>query len=658
MVQILSQPAKWLRAGAVLSPDFWMMKNPVRDTMTAYTYTRYGFIPVFDTIRGMFHLVKKSEQYHLWRASGGERSMLVSIDRDYLAKTFREVLHGKDKVDYVKHPLEALQIFAEYTESGTRLAEFTTGLKKGDHPLSASIASREVTLDFAVMGEKMRAMNHMIAFFNSNMRAMDMLGRQAIFNPKKFWPRVLLGITMPSIILWMINKDDPRWRELPQWEKDLFWIIFAGDKIIRIPKPFELGILFGSIPERVLDEIYLHDKGAIKESVWNLVQSVNPGFMPTALTPVVENFANYNFFLDRMITPAGQKDYPAQYQYSVYTPEILKAMGSKMGYSPRKLQNLLRGYTGGLGSYVVEGLNKSLQGVGLLPHVTAPTPGLADYPITKALFARNPYGSGSASVNKFYNEYTKLKEGENHLKLALEHNEDAEYRSFLAAHPELMFMFDPETGKFRSFAVKVLDENARDMARIRAEQRDVYTNIDMTAAEKRQFIDETDVLLTNTAKLALEHLEKMPAEFHEEGLTEVDPGKKELYNAMDTAPKYLSDYLWKNQDKFDEATIAATEQKLYVKLLAANELVDGYDAYCAGEPTKFRNAYRAKHPEIDAALNLTGRATTVKSEAAMNYLRRWANELGISMEAFPVIIKRTTGTTSSGPSKAPWEVLK
>ena len=35
-----------------------------------------------------------------------------------------------------------------------------------------------------------------------------------------------------------MNKDDERYQELPQWEKDTFWIIPGKENVYRIPKPF------------------------------------------------------------------------------------------------------------------------------------------------------------------------------------------------------------------------------------------------------------------------------------------------------------------------------------------------------------------------------------------------------------------------------------
>lgn len=75
-------------------------------------------------------------------------------------------------------------------------------------------------------------------------------------NPRDMTVKTAMWITLPSVLLWELNKDDPRYQELPQWQKDIFWIIPTKDTLIKIPKPFELGILFGTVPERMLQWDY------------------------------------------------------------------------------------------------------------------------------------------------------------------------------------------------------------------------------------------------------------------------------------------------------------------------------------------------------------------------------------------------------------------
>jgi hypothetical protein len=94
LTRLLSYPAKWLRAGATLTPEF-IARNPARDQFTAFVYSKYGFMPGYDLSKGIFHAIKKDDLYWKWKISGGEHSMLVSMDREYLQKSLDKVLRGR-----------------------------------------------------------------------------------------------------------------------------------------------------------------------------------------------------------------------------------------------------------------------------------------------------------------------------------------------------------------------------------------------------------------------------------------------------------------------------------------------------------------------------------------------------------------------------------
>jgi len=659
IVKMMSYPAKWLRAGAVLNPGFWLLKNPIRDTFTAFVYSKYGFIPFLDTIKGTFDFIFRNETYNMWRMSGGERSMLVSMDREYLQKSFKQVMGEKGPVDYVKNPLETLQIFAEFTESGTRIGEFARGIRKGVSPIEAGFGSREVSLDFAVMGAKTRSWNMITAFFNSNMRGIDKLVREATQRPLNFFPKVLIGITIPSILLYLANRDDDRYKELPQWEKDIFWIFFVGDEIIRIPKPFEVGILFGSVPERIMEYQDTQDPSVLT-GVWDsLVSSMNPGVIPTALVPILENWANYSFFLERNIVPESEEGLPPELQYSIYTPEILKLLGDWLNYSPRKIENLLSGYTAGLGDLVIKGLDGILKNTGILPDPVMPTPDLKDIPIIGALIARNPYGSGSASVTKFYDRLEELTSYEAALKQFIEQGNEAKYNDYLKDHPETMFLFDYEAGSFYSASARYLRTVSKELSNLRNKQEEIYQSSELNGDEKRNLIDEIDVLITDTARLALEYLETMPDEFNEDGTSPAVIDKTNYYDFLSQLPKFLRDYMFAESIEFGESVSAGYFESITSQAEGDDVLIDKYYSDTSGWKSGEKYDYRESNPEIDAALNFWGRVSTLQSSKALQLLKSMANKYKIPYDAFPAIAKyggtttSTTTTTTGGGGTAP-----
>src|SRR5690606_19709051 len=58
LVRLLSAPARTLRAGAILAPEF-MIRNPARDPLMAFVQSEYGFKPGVDFVRRLFSLLRK-----------------------------------------------------------------------------------------------------------------------------------------------------------------------------------------------------------------------------------------------------------------------------------------------------------------------------------------------------------------------------------------------------------------------------------------------------------------------------------------------------------------------------------------------------------------------------------------------------------------------
>ena len=426
LVRIASYPAKWLRAGATtFSPEF-AIRNPVRDQMTAWIQSKYGYKPGFDFLRGIFNMMGKTELWQKFNASGAAHSAIVSLDRNYISKNLKAMMQEGSVKGMVKHPLELLQIVSEYTEEATRVGEFARALKKegGDYEalLKAGLAGREVSLDFARQGEaSARAANLISAFWNARIEGVDKMVRTFKDNPTKASAKAFLGVTLPSILLWYAQKDDPYYQELPAWRKTLFWnfVLHKDDgglrQIISIPKPFEYGLIFGSIPESALDWMYTQDPAAFKETMRSMGKTLDVVPIPTGLIPVGEWWANKSWFFDRPIVPRSKEDLEAVLQYGEHTAETVKLIaqimdkvpGLKEVANPAKIENLIRGYTAGFGRLAMEQADWLIETLGIVKAPPDPSMTLADIPGIRAFVGRFP-SANTRSIETFYEKYTAL----------------------------------------------------------------------------------------------------------------------------------------------------------------------------------------------------------------------------------------------------------
>lgn len=441
LVKVFSYPANWLRAGATLSPEF-ILRNPVRDMIGAAIYSKHGFIPVVDTFKGLALYLKKGDLFWEYKKSGAAHAAMVSLDRDYLGGQLRDIMKRESKfTKLIKNPIEALRAMSEATEMATRLAEYDnarkgyTGLSnrlfgKERKPLSAreaALESRDITLDFSRRGTHTKKFNQAVAFFNATIQGADKMARAFKENPRDMTVKTMLYITLPSIMLWYMNKDDERYQELPQWEKDTFWIIPGKENMYRIPKPFEAGVLFGTAFERMLQ--YMDDEKNGRKSVGfkgfgeRVYDSLMPSFMPTAVIPIYEAMSNHSFFRQRNIIPQSQENLPAHLQYGANTSEVAKFVGDKINVSPYIVDNTIRGYGGGLAGLGLSGID-AISGAkeNNASKKWYEAPGLRG-------FTAAPYQS-SNSVQRVYDDYKEQEKLHNEFKLTGQRPEGYDAKEF------------------------------------------------------------------------------------------------------------------------------------------------------------------------------------------------------------------------------------
>jgi hypothetical protein len=531
LIRLLGVPARVLRAGATLSPDF-MLRNPIRDFFTAMINTTKGVFSPIDTAKGLLSAIHKDADFQEWLKGGGANAALVSLDRRYLQQNLADLTKETGLMtrawNVVRHPIDSLRAFSELSEQATRLGEFKSAreqaLAAGATPKeaaqTAAFASRESTVDFARRGSAMRSANMITAFFNANLQGVDRLGRAFHDNPTGTSLRIAAGITLPSIALWALNHDNPDYQELPAWQRDLFWIVPVGSAppsplhiaqaqqrgvaptpsarfFMRIPKPFEPGVTFGSGVERLLDAYYDGKPDAFNGFASSVIGALLPGIIPTFALPSVEQFANRSSFTDRTLIPADVEKQLPEYRYQPYTTETAKKLGSLIAAFPgirelgvsnepgsgvaRALQtpilqeNYLRAWTGGLGNYALQVVDAGLRKAGVVPDPPKPEDTLADIPFVKAFVVRYP-SAGTESIQGFYDEYESNKQFYDTWQAkAQEGDATAMLRIQNVGGPRMFLQFDSMK--------QALGEQAKLV-------RDIWKDPSMDPHEKRQLIDQ------------------------------------------------------------------------------------------------------------------------------------------------------------------------
>lgn len=355
---------------------FGLVRNPMRDIMTATMYTK-GRGNVLESgarsIKGVIKDVTGDPIARRFKELGGEMATMMGQDRSSTMRVVdKMVMQNKSfagKVMYaVSHPgqvIDILRNIAQITEMGPRVGEFEMLLRMGeakygkDDPravIEAFNSARDLTVNFSRNGTYGQILNQIIPFWNATMQGADKAVRFARQHPVKFAVRGIGNIMIPSLVLWAINRDKEWYKDLPLSYKYLNWFIQVDDKtVIRIPKPFELGVLFGGFVEAVLDQTTDVDDDAISEWGGLMVGSLFPGVIPATFEPATEVGLNRDWLL-RPIESAEMQRMMKTERYRENTSELAKAMSRGMeklfpeGWilGPAQIDHLLNGYTGGM----------------------------------------------------------------------------------------------------------------------------------------------------------------------------------------------------------------------------------------------------------------------------------------------------------------------
>jgi hypothetical protein len=120
--------------------------------------------------------------------------------------------------------------------------------------------------------------------------------------------------------------------------------------------------------------------------------SFNP--IPQAVLPAVENITNHSFFTGEPIVGKGKEGLAPQYQYNSSTSDLAIKLGKELNYSPAKIENFIRGYTGTMGSYAMMMIDSALSVEG--DSVRA-TKRMEQLPVIKRFFAGD-----SGTISAYY----------------------------------------------------------------------------------------------------------------------------------------------------------------------------------------------------------------------------------------------------------------
>lgn len=428
--QWMGLPARALKAGVTLNPVF-QFYNLIRDSYDAALNSKYGFTFGVDSAIGLLEAVKRGDAWQEWRSAGGGFHTLSTAGGKKLAHVYRDVTDTHKFIERIRHPIEGLKTLAAPIEEAARLGEYMRARGKGASVTEAVMAANSVTTDFKQIGASMQGLSAMTAFMNPAIQSLDNMAKSIGRNPKQVAMWGFGAITLPTIALWMANKDDQEINDLRKTESGLAYWFIRGPKgnILKLPKPFLYGQMFGTTMESALDELYHRDPQSVNRAAKGILSQATISMVPTVLQAGLSLYGNKDWFTGAPIVPLDREEVEPRHQTQFATGEAAQRLGAVLNVSPAKIEFLTRQFLGTSGMDVAKAADLVIRRTD--PNAPA-SPILADMPFLGRLFARTP-SLGVEPVRTFYDQAGKYKTIVNTMKYLAE-NKPQDLQRYVQEH--------------------------------------------------------------------------------------------------------------------------------------------------------------------------------------------------------------------------------
>lgn len=354
---------------------------------------------------------KPREIAELYQRLGVEMAQPLGEDTNQTRRAVRQLFESRGvKLIDVRNWPGFLQDFVQTFEAAPRLAEMKmiskdVGYTLGeeitlDQSIKIAIAGKQVTTDFTAGGELARIINRLVPFFNAAIQGARVPLRRLEEDPSRVLLRGLANLTIPTLAIWWLTKDEEWYKELPYVEKFMNWHIpieFGGEKaVVRLPRGFEVGQVFAALPEALANAWMQENPQEAGEWFANFARVSSPPVLPPLVAEAREQYANWDYFWERPIVGRGLEGKPEKEQFNEYTSRVAVTLGRLFDESPQRIDHAIGGIFGGVGMDVVN-----------LSHTGTATDKLekelSDTPILGRFFLRGGQAPANPkSVNELY----------------------------------------------------------------------------------------------------------------------------------------------------------------------------------------------------------------------------------------------------------------
>jgi GNAT superfamily N-acetyltransferase len=494
IVKMLNVPSTILRKWVTRNPAY-MLRQLVRDPLNGVITAGLDTTPIVSSMKEVIKMVKgKSEGEALLQGRGILGGQVLTGTTEDQQAMLKSLLSGEKGWDYRMAQLDQLSVKGD---AATRVVMYNNYIKQGLSEMEATLATLEA-MNFSKRGisASLFQISTMVPFMNAQIQGLNVLWKSFTgkmpFNEKlkikqKAVQRSLMLVGSTMLYAAMMQ-DDEAYKNANDDEKYGNWFVYTpfSDEPVKVPIPFEVGLLFKAVPEALVNTIFGDAKArdtmsAIGKQAFNSLPNVGP----QAIKPALEAAINFSFYTGRGIESDRLMQYEPGERYEDRTSEIAKLVGGALNISPVKIEYLIKGYFGSIPLAVASMANPIIrlgeggekpESRGMLS---------SDTPLLGTFF--QPVDAGGL-INKAYKDMDEIDKVTQTYKKMVKENRDAEAEAYLDTNADIIGM-GSMAGRFR-----------KKMGDLTNYERAIRTDPDMTAGEKRKELDEIKQLKIETAK--------------------------------------------------------------------------------------------------------------------------------------------------------------
>ena len=506
------------------NPLFFLTNLP-KDFQTAYintTSSRKTLLTWLANVGATVkHMAANDADWQAFQALGGAGGGFYHNEKGFSRSAEDAGKHQIIKkiwapIDAVSENTEALWRFNEYRAAVQRYGDTEAGRAK------AIQAAADVTTNFSRTAPATKAAENYCAYLNASVQGLDKIARQVKEHPILTARRAAEIIALPTLLLYLINKDDDDYKNLNNRTKDNYYCIPIGDgDFLKIPKSREYGVAMGALLERFFrlaegEEAESAFKGIGEQFMTNLAPSnpVTDNILKTVFIdlPTNRDFAGRSIVPERMegLSPENQYDYTTSGAGMAIAKGWNATLGRVAGkISPIQADYLIDSNLGFVGDAIIGATTDPKSPAELAKEMQenpVKTVLLPVFNTVKQKFTANPlYQSGVTDA--FYDELDAAQRAANDKNLT--ENLDAD-------------IVTPEETYYSA-----LNKSSSEISELRKQERTILADKSLSAEEQEEKVRDIRRQIIEIAKNAKEKAQKEREEYEKTYVPELSPLSEE-----------------------------------------------------------------------------------------------------------------------------------